>query len=158
MTVMNFVKHAILPLGILIAGGVTMGILIKSSEAEQRVDVVPPPLQVEIIEATQSDQLVKVYASGVVQPSHQVNLVPQVQGKIVYVAEDLRAGRRFRKGDVIAKIEQADYKLAVAGERSRVEQAKLNLAIEKEREMDAQREWELLGNKGENVTNKGFIL
>lgn len=149
MTVMNFVKHAILPLGILIAGGVTMGILIKSSEAEQRVDVVPPPLQVEIIEATQSDQLVKVYASGVVQPSHQVNLVPQVQGKIVYVAEDLRAGRRFRKGDVIAKIEQADYKLAVAGERSRVEQAKLNLAIEKEREMDAQREWELLGNKGE---------
>ena len=39
--------------------------------------------------------------------------------------------------------------MAVAGERSRVEQAKLNLTIEKERELDAQREWELLGNEGE---------
>ena len=58
-------------------------------------------------------------------------------------------GQRFRKGEVIAQIEQTEYRLAVAGERSRVEQARLNLTIEKERELDAQREWELLGNEGD---------
>ena len=148
MNLTTVMKTALLPLGIIGIGVAVMGALINSAESEQRVDVVPPPLQVEIIEAVQSEQLVKVYASGVVQPSHQVNIVPQVQGKVVYVAEGLRAGRRFRKGEVIAKIEQTDYKLAVAGEHSRVEQAKLNLTIEKERELDAQREWELLGNEG----------
>jgi len=142
-------KKFLLPLVIVIAGGVAMVGLMNSGTAEQRVDVAPPPLQVEIIAAEQSEQLVRVYASGVVQPSHQVNLVPQVQGKIVYTAADLRAGRRFDKGDIIAKIEQSDYKLAVAQEHSRVEQAKLNLTIEREREQDAQREWELLGNTGD---------
>ena len=142
-------KKILLPLVIVLIGGVSMVGLIQSGEAEQRVDVVPPPLQVEVIQAEESEQMVKVYASGVVQPSHQVNLVPQVQGKVVYTAGDLRAGRRFDKGDVIAKIEQADYKLAVSQERSRVEQAKLALTMEKERELDAQREWELLGNTGD---------
>ncbi len=149
MNLTTVIKTALLPLGIIGVGVAVMGALINSAESEQRVDVVPPPLQVEIIEAVQSEQVVKVYVSGVVQPSHQVNLVPQVQGKVVYVADGLRAGRRFRKGEVIAKVEQADYKLAVAGEHSRVEQAKLNLTIEKERELDAQREWELLGNEGD---------
>ena len=143
-----FVK-SFLPIVIIGAGFGAMSALINSGEAEQRVDVIPPPLQVEVIDVSQSEELVKVYASGVVQPSHQVSLVPQVQGKVVYVADGLRSGSRFRKGEVIARIEQADYKLAVAGERSRVEQAKLNLTIEKERELDAQREWELLGNTGE---------
>ena len=142
-------KKIVLPFVILLAGAASMVGLIRSGKAEQRIDVEPPPLQVEVIEANQSEQLVKVYASGVVQASHQVNLTPQVQGKVVYVASDLRPGRRFSKGDTIAKIEQADYKLAVAQEHSRVEQAKLNLKIERERVEDAQREWELLGNTGE---------
>lgn len=149
MNFMTVIKNVALPIGIVGVGVAVMGTLIVSAESEQRVDVVPPPLQVEIIEAVQSEGVVKLYASGVVQPSHQVNLVPQVQGKVVYVAKGLRSGSRFQKGDVIARIEQTDYKLAVAGERSRVEQAKLNLTIERERELDAQREWKLLGNEGE---------
>ena len=36
-----------------------MGFLISSAESEQRVDVIPPPLQVEIIEAVQSEGVVK---------------------------------------------------------------------------------------------------
>ena len=121
MNFMTIIKNIALPLGIVGVGVAVMGTLIVSAESEQRVEVVPPPLQVEIIEAVQSEELVKVYASGVVQPSHQVNLVPQVQGKVIYVANGLRSGSRFLKGDVIARIEQTDYKLAVAGERSRVE-------------------------------------
>ena len=108
MNLTTIIKTALVPLGIIGGGIAIMGFLINSADSEQRVDVVPPPLQVEIIEATQSEQMVKVYASGVVQPSHQVNLVPQVQGKIVYVAEGLRAGHRFSKGEVIAKIEQTE--------------------------------------------------
>ena len=123
--------------------------LIQSGQAEQRVEVTPAALKVQVIPVQQSQETVNIYASGVVQPSHQVNLVPQVQGRIVYTVSDLRSGRRFSKGDVIAKIESVDYQLTVQQEKSRVEQAKLSLAIERERQSDAQREWELLGNTGE---------
>ena len=36
-----------------------MGFLINSADSEQRVDVVPPPLQVEIIDTTQSEGWLK---------------------------------------------------------------------------------------------------
>ena len=126
-----------------------MGTLISSAESEQRVDVVPPPLQVEIIEARSIRRRRKGVRLRCRPAQSSSQLGSSGSRKVVYVAKGLRSGSRFRKGDVIARIEQTDYKLAVAGERSRVEQAKLNLTIEKERELDAQREWELLGNEGE---------
>lgn len=141
-------KKLLMPLVIIIAGAGAMMGLIRSGEAEQRVEVAPTALKVQVISTQQSDETVNIYAAGVVQPSHQVNLVPQVQGRIVYTAQDLRPGRRFSKGETIAKIEAIDYELAVQQEKSRVEQAKLSLAIERERQADAQREWELLGNTG----------
>ena len=141
-------KKIILPIAILAVGAGGMMGLIQSGTSEQRVDVVAAPLQVNTIDVQQQDEQVRIYASGVVQSSHMVNLVPQVQGRIVYTAPGLRAGRRFAKGEIIAKIEAADYELAVAQEHNRVEQAKLNLTIESERQSDAQREWELLGNTG----------
>ena len=139
-------KKIILPILILALGmGAMMG-LIQSGTSEQRVDVSSAPLQVNTIDVEQQDEQIRIYASGVVQSSNMVNLVPQVQERIVYTAPDLRAGRRFSKGEIIAKIEASDYELAVAQEHNRVEQAKLNLTIETERQADAQREWELLGN------------
>lgn len=141
-------KQLLMPLVIILVGAGTMVTLIRSGEAEQRVELTPTALKVQVIPVQQSQETVNIYASGVVQPSHQVNLVPQVQGRIVYTAPDLRSGRQFAKGDVIAKIEDVDYQLAVQQETSRVEQAKLSLAIERERQADAQREWELLGNTG----------
>ena len=142
-------KKILMPLVIILLGAGAMVTLIQSGQAEQRVEVTPAALKVEVIPVQQSQETVNIYASGVVQPSHQVNLVPQVQGRIVYTASDLRSGRRFSKGDVIAKIESVDYQLTVQQEKSRVEQAKLSLAIERERQSDAQREWELLGNTGD---------
>ena len=141
-------KKILMPLVIILVGAGAMVTLIQSGEAEQRVEVTPAALKVQVIPVQQSQETVNIYASGVVQPSHQVNLVPQVQGRIVYTASDLRSGRQFSKGDVIAKIEAVDYQLAVQQEQSRVEQAKLSLVIERERQADAQREWELLGNTG----------
>lgn len=136
------------PIVILIIGIAAMVALSRSGSAEQRVEPSLAVIQVNTLQVSQSSQNVLVKGSGVVLPSQQVNIVPQVSGKIVSVAANLKPGARFNKGDVLARIEQADYVLGVQQEQNRVEQAKLNLKIEEERQNDAQREWELLGNEG----------
>ena len=138
----------LLPIVILLAGLAAMAGLVKSGSAEQRVEPTLAVVQVNTLKATQAAHSVLIKGSGVVLPSKQVNIVPQVSGKIVSVADNLKPGSHLQKGDVLARIEQADYLLGVQQEKNRVEQAKLNLKIEEQRQNDAQREWELLGNEG----------
>lgn len=141
-------KTAIISLLIILLGIGSMVALVNAGGTEQRIEPELTALKVEILEVTPAVQQSKIYTSGVVQPSQQINLVPQVSGRIVFVADGLQAGRRFSKGEMIAKIEPADYQLMVRQEKARVEQAKLNLKLEEERQATAQREWELLGNEG----------
>ena len=46
MNLTTIIKTALVPLGIIGGGIAIMGFLISSADSEQRVDVVPPPLQV----------------------------------------------------------------------------------------------------------------
>ena len=141
-------KTAIISLLIVLLGIGSMIALVNAGGTEQRTEPEVEPLKVEILDIQVGEQQSKIYTSGVVQPSQQINLVPQVSGQIVFVADGLQAGKRFQKGDVIAKIDPVDYRLVVRQEKARVEQAKLNLRLEEERQTAAQREWELLGNEG----------
>ena len=142
-------KIFIIPILIVLLGAGSMMALVNAGGTEERSEPELIPLKVEILEVSIGAQNSKIYTSGVVQPSQQINLVPQVSGRIVRVADDLQAGRRFAKGDVIAEIEKTDYRLALRQERARVGQAKLNLSVEEGRQVSAQREWDLLGKEGE---------
>ena len=51
-------------------------------------------------------QNVHIQSSGVVRASQSVNIVPQVGGQIVSLADSLQPGRRFRRGELIAKISE----------------------------------------------------
>ena len=62
--------------------------------------------------------------------------------------EDLTAGSKVKQGQVLVRVEAADFELGVQQEQARVKQAELNLHIEEERVEAAQREWELLGHSG----------
>ena len=67
-----------------------------------------------------------IRSTGVVQPSKQVNIIPQVGGRIISIAEGFATGSRFAQGTTLASIESEDYKYNVIAEKSRVEQAELN--------------------------------
>ena len=139
----------IIPIFILLIGLGVMSALISSAGVEQRSEVAPVELNVKVYRVRGQAETVEVYSTGTVQPAQQVSIIPQVSGAVVSIADGLQAGRRFKKGDVIAQIERTDYRLVVEQELSRVEQAELNLKIEEERQQGAQREWTLLNKEGE---------
>ena len=115
--------------------------LIANAPSEEPVVPEPVLMDVETMQALIEPQTIKLQSNGVVQPARQVSLVPQVAGRVNYVLADLTAGSKVKQGQVLVKVESADFELAVQQEQARVKQAELNLHIEEERVEAAQREW-----------------
>jgi|Deesub1362A_J573_1020465.scaffolds.fasta_scaffold02387_2 RND family efflux transporter MFP subunit len=66
---------------------------------------------------------VEVPGEGTVRPLHRSTLSTQVSGTVVYLAPELLEQGRFRRGQVLARIEAVDYELAVTLARARVREA-----------------------------------
>jgi RND family efflux transporter MFP subunit len=88
---------------------------------EERVRLNAAPLvQAMTIEAV-SHQFI-VTSQGSVSPRRESDLIPQVSGEVLWVATALAAGGFFEKGDALARIDDADYR--VARERARASVAR----------------------------------
>lgn len=55
-----------------------------------------------------------VHGNGTVRPRSQITLTPQVVGRVEWVSPALVSGGRFEAGDVLFRVEAADYENAVA--------------------------------------------
>ena len=138
----------VLPLIIFIVGLMGAKQLVAMRQKEEPVPPKEKALDVQILTATPKSTPITIRTTGTVKPAQQITVTPQVGGKIEDISAQLRPGGRFIKGDVIAQIENVDYKLAIEAEKSRLKQADLELQIEQERKQAAQREWELLDKQG----------
>ena len=83
-------------------------------------------------------------ATGVVQSRTTVDLVPQVGGRVAFVAKDLAVGGAFRKGETLFRIDATDYRNAVARARADLLRAEADLKLEKAEGNVARREWDLV--------------
>ncbi len=79
---------------------------------------------------------------GTVEPFRKFDLLPQVGGKTTYVSKDLMAGGSFKKGELLVKIDDADYKIAYTTALSKIENAKSNLAVLIAESAAAKSEWD----------------
>lgn len=86
-----------------------------------------------------------VASQGVVAPRLEIDLVPEVAGKITYLHPGLAAGGRFALGEVLLRIAAEDYKLAIAEAEAGVAAARRQLAQELEQAEQARSEWQTLG-------------
>ncbi|HEX3033967.1 MAG TPA: efflux RND transporter periplasmic adaptor subunit [Thermodesulfobacteriota bacterium] len=134
-----------LPVIVLIVGvGVAIG-LIETSPKIQKQSPVRQARLVEVQRVYLSNQQTAVHAMGTVLPSREVVLHPQVTGNVIAVSEEFIPGGRFKQGDVLVKIDPADYELAVRQRESDVAKAQSDLALEMGQQSIAEREYELLG-------------
>lgn len=73
-----------------------------------------------VAEVRRSDEKAVVDAMGTVCAAREIALKPQVSGQLVEVSAECVPGGVFRKGDLIARVETADYELAVAQQEAEV--------------------------------------
>jgi RND family efflux transporter MFP subunit len=74
----------------------------------------------------------------------EINLVPEVGGKVVRVSPVLVNGGVFRKDDTLLQIAPVDYELAVTLAKAKVKDAESRLELAEEEALAAVEEWQLL--------------
>ena len=113
-----------------------------------------PLLVVEVIVASPAPLKVSISSQGTVAPKREIDLVSQVSGKIVAVADNYANGGFFQAEGKLVQIEAADYEFAVVRAKAQVAKAEEQVALEQGRSRQAKREWRDLGDK---TANKLFL-
>lgn len=138
----------ILPiLVIMIAVGGTVAMSAFAPEPEETEDPIKA-LPVLTKRAVLGSETLRISTQGEVQPRTEINLVNQVGGRITYMSSSFIEGGRFSKGDLLVRVEPAEYKLRVTQAKANVSQAETVLAREKSESELARIDWEDLGRGG----------
>jgi RND family efflux transporter MFP subunit len=113
-----------LPAAILLAGGLAAGVLVLTGS---EVSVEPPgtvaPL-VRVVEVSPRALRLRVRTHGTVSPRTESDLVPEVSGRVTWVAPSLVSGGFFEPGEVLLRIDPRDHQVALARARANVERAR----------------------------------
>jgi RND family efflux transporter MFP subunit len=143
--VIRVIVKAVLPIAVIVGSVVVASAIVRNApKAEPRTpDRLRPP--VKVVVAKTSEVRLDVEVHGTVHPRTEISIVPRVSGTAEFVASSLRAGGFFRKGDVLLRVEELDYRLAETQAEARVAQAQARLDREEAEADIARREWEKYG-------------
>ncbi len=139
----------ILPIAIVALAAVIVVVLVVSRPVVETAPrpIAPPPVRVLTVAPTSLE--LRVRSQGSVVPVTEADLVSEVAGAIVGVAESFEVGGFFDAGDVLLRLDRRDYELAVASARASVAQALVALTREQAEAEVAREEWDDLGEPGE---------
>ncbi len=143
--VVTRILRALLPLIIVAAAAFAAVTMIMNRPPVETLTPVIEPPGVRVHEVTLQDARLSVTSQGTVQPRTESQLVPEIAGRVTWVARSFAEGGFFEAGDVLVEIDPFDYEQALVSARSQLAQARLRLAEEEAEAEVAQREWDTLG-------------
>lgn len=139
-------------LAVLVILGVTAGFgyvlnANRPQAKKKEVEVATDPF-VKVSRVVLAEGGVEILAEGVVESQRVVTLTAEVSGKIIEVNPQLVPGGRVSEGEVLARLETADYLAALEQAKATVADAELAIEQEVAKRDQALRDWQSLG-KGE---------
>jgi multidrug efflux system membrane fusion protein len=137
-------KQLTIFLCILSLSGMLTFILIESRKKPKRKeqDDLAPLVMVEQVKAKDIQMVIRAY--GTVSPKVEVDIVPEVSGKVVSINSELKAGGLIPAGEQILQIDERDYQFAVQQAGALVADAQVRYDIEVAEADVARRAWEEL--------------
>ena len=130
-----------LPLVIILVGLAIAVVLVSSRKPPEQVPVEIPAFLVDAKEIQSEQVSFIVKSQGNVVPRNKTALSAQVSGQVVSLSDSFIAGGSFKKGDVLATLEQDDYKTDLKLAEAELAQAQAALQEEVARGKVAQQEW-----------------
>lgn len=142
---MRLMWKILLPVLIIVAAGALAGTLIRNRPAPQRAPVVVAPPSVAVVEARPQERRIDVRTHGTVRARATSVLGAEVAGRVVWVRPSLAEGVLVATGDELLRIDDADYRAALAEAQATLAQRRLDLVQEQAEGARAAREWAELG-------------
>ncbi|MFZ8200220.1 efflux RND transporter periplasmic adaptor subunit [Alteromonas portus] len=130
-----------LPLIILLVAFIAAAVMIKSRKPPEQVPVEIPAFLVDAKEVSAEPVNFIVKSQGNVVPRNKTALSAQVSGQVISLSDVFIAGGTFKKGDVLATLEQDDYRTDLKLAEAELAQAQAALQEEIARGKVAEQEW-----------------
>lgn len=95
---------------LVLTGGLAAAFFIATSEPE----VIPEPYTrtpptVRVLQVEAGEEYLSISSQGTVQPRSQTELIPEVSGRVTWTSPSMVSGGAFHAGDVLLRIDDADY-------------------------------------------------
>ena len=132
---------AIIIVGVGIAGAM---IFIKLKKPPERMEQAEQAPLVEVVQLRSKDIPMVVQGYGTVNPKVEVDIIPEVAGKVVYIHPELIVGGLIPANQTILRIDPRDYELAVRQAEAAVADAGVLLETEQAEAQVARTEWSQL--------------
>lgn len=125
--------------GLLAAGGILLACMVLAAllvqlrpepEVRSLPDKTPVAITVPVVAGVGP---ILVHGAGTVRPAAEIHVTPEVHGKVSWVDPAFQSGGRVEEGQVLFRIDAADY-------RNRVQQARANVAAQQVALLQAQEE------------------
>jgi RND family efflux transporter MFP subunit len=130
---------------IVIGLGVAGFLVLTASKPQLKRTKPPVPVPMVRVSAVQTGpQAITIRGEGTVRPLREIELIPEVSGKVVSVSPSMLDGGEFQKGDTLLRIDPLDYELAATLARAQVIDSESRLKVAEEEAASAKEEWQLL--------------
>ena len=118
-----------LAVGFLAGGGGAYAWLVYTKPAPAKRLAADRVLEVAVLPVDAHLERTPVIGHGTVQPKHQINIIPQVSGRLTQVHADLAQGKVIPKGALLFEIEPTVYEARVR--QAEAESRALEAALER---------------------------
>jgi multidrug efflux system membrane fusion protein len=114
-------------------------IVYKKQPERMEQDIQAPLVKIEQVHVRDIPMVVQGY--GTVSPRVEVDIIPEVAGKVVSIHPELKVGGFIRRNENILRIDPRDYELAVQQAEAAVADATVLLETEQAEAQVARKEW-----------------
>jgi len=129
------------PVLVLAAGFVIIQVLIAAKPEPEKNDDEARPISLYVDEVKSEVVTLSVKTQGEVRPKTEIDLIPQVSGRIVAMSESFNEGAEFSPDSMLLKIDDTDYRLAAIRAEARVAEAQTELEREQATAKMKAEEW-----------------
>lgn len=140
--------HLVAAIAFVLVGLLIFGALKAGKPQIEKANQAPSPPAVKIVGVETGPRTVMITSEGTVRASQEISLVPEVAGKVLSVSPSLASGGRFRKGEMLLRIDPVDYRLALTLAEAKVRDAESILQLTQEEAQVALEEWRMFPADG----------
>ena len=151
-------KTLLLCAALLAIGGVALWVIFNTEPEVRRESAVRETAMLVEVERVETGTFrPEIQAMGTVRAAREVILRPRVGGEVESIADAFVPGGEVQAGDVLLRIDDADYRVLLEQRESEYQQAVAQLEIENGRQEIALRDYRQL-NKDLQPDNRALVL
>lgn len=145
------------PILVLVAGFMVVQGLVAAKPHPETKDEEVRKLSLYVDSVVSEEVTIAIKTQGEVRPKTEIELIPQVSGRVVMLSDQFSAGAEFAPNTLLVKIDDADYQVAVVRAEARVAEAQTALERELATAEIKKEEWRD-GSKNQDPTDFALNL